>query len=72
MENDNTAASNITLQDMVTMVNIIDVCSERGAYKGNELSVVGQLREKLAAFVKLHQPEAEAAAAAEELDVSPE
>lgn len=62
MENENTAASNITLQDMVTMVNIIDVSAERGAYKGNELSVVGQLREKLAAFVKLHQPEAEAAA----------
>lgn len=56
MENDNTAPSNITLQDMVTMVNIIDVCSERGAYKGNELAVIGQLREKLAAFVKQHQP----------------
>lgn len=70
MENENTAASNITLQDMVTMVNIIDVCSERGAYKGNELSVIGQLREKLAAFVKLHQPEA--ATPAEETDESAE
>lgn len=68
MENDNTAPSNITLQDMVTMVNIIDVCSERGAYKGNELAVVGQLREKLAAFVKLHQP----ATDAEETDESAE
>lgn len=65
MENDNTAPSNITLQDMVTMVNIIDVCSERGAYKGNELAVVGQLREKLAAFVKLHQPATDAEETAE-------
>ncbi len=53
MENDNT---NITLADMMTIVSIIDVCSERGAFKGNELLVIGQLREKLAAFVKLHQP----------------
>ena len=53
--------NNVTLQDMVTMVNIIDVCSERGAFKGNELSVVGQLREKLALFVRENQPAAEAA-----------
>jgi hypothetical protein len=62
MENDNTATSNITLQDMVTMVNIIDVSAERGSYKGNELAVVGQLREKLAAFVKQHQPAPDAQA----------
>ena len=68
MENDNTAVSNITLQDMVTMVNIIDVSAERGAYKGNELAVVGQLREKLAAFVKQHQPAAEAPAAEETVE----
>jgi hypothetical protein len=49
--------TNVTLQDMVTTVNIIDVCSERGAFKGNELAVVGQLREKLAAFVRENQPQ---------------
>jgi hypothetical protein len=55
MENENTADTNITLQDMVTIVNIIDVCSERGAFKGNELLAVGKTREKIAAFLKLHQ-----------------
>lgn len=48
--------TNVTLQDIITMVNIIDACSERGAFKGNELATVGTLREKLAAFVRANQP----------------
>lgn len=47
---------NITLQDLATVVNIIDVCSQRGAFKGEELSVVGQVREKIAAIVKANTP----------------
>lgn len=47
---------NITLQDLATIVNIIDVCSQRGAFKGEELSVVGQVREKVAAIVKANTP----------------
>lgn len=49
--------TNVTLNDMIMMVNIIDACSERGAFKGNELASVGQLREKLAAFVRANQPQ---------------
>jgi hypothetical protein len=49
----------ITLQDLTVVVSIIDVCSERGAFKGNELMVVGQIREKIAAFVKQNQPQEE-------------
>lgn len=48
--------TSITLNDMITMVNIIDACSERGSFKGNELVSVGTLREKLATFVKANQP----------------
>jgi hypothetical protein len=44
--------SNINLQDLATVVNIIDACSQRGAIKGDELAVVGQLREKFFAIVK--------------------
>ena len=51
--------TNINLNDMVTMVNIIDACTERGAFKGNELAVVGTLREKLANFVRVNQPKTE-------------
>jgi hypothetical protein len=42
----------LNLNDLMLAVNIIDVCSERGAFKGNELSMVGQLREKFSSFIK--------------------
>lgn len=45
----------ITLQDLSIVISIIDVCSERGAFKGNELAIVGQVREKISAFVKQNQ-----------------
>ena len=51
--------TNINLSDMITMVNIIDACTERGAFKGNELITVGTLREKLANFVRENQPQQE-------------
>lgn len=46
----------ITLQDLNIVISIIDACSERGAFKGNELMIVGQIREKISAFVKQNQP----------------
>lgn len=49
--------TNITISDMIMMVNLIDACAERGAFKGNELATVGTLREKLADFVRANQPE---------------
>jgi hypothetical protein len=52
--------TNVNLSDMITMVNIIDACTERGAFKGNELITVGTLREKLANFVRENQPQQEA------------
>jgi hypothetical protein len=47
----------LSLGDFTLAVNIIDACSERGAFKGNELVTVGQLREKFASFVKANTPE---------------
>lgn len=41
----------LNLNDFATAVSIIDICTERGAFKGNELLVVGQLREKFAKFI---------------------
>ncbi|MDB4725983.1 hypothetical protein OAF54_01010 [bacterium] len=32
----------------VDMVNLIDVCSKRGAFQGEELAGVGAMRQKLA------------------------
>jgi hypothetical protein len=41
----------LTIQDLAMTVNLIDAAVERGAFKGNEIYNVGQLREKLASVV---------------------
>ena len=58
MENQNT---NVTLQDIAVVVQIIDACSERGSFKGNELSAVGALREKFNRIVQENAPKGEEA-----------
>jgi hypothetical protein len=52
-------ATNITLNDFIVVVNIIDACSQRGSFKGDELSAVGQLRDKFATFIKENTPATE-------------
>lgn len=47
----------ISLQDLAAAVQIIDVCSKRGAFEGTELEAVGQLRGRLAAFVQANAPQ---------------
>ena len=46
----------LSLQDMATCVQIIDLCSKRGAFEGPELEIVGGLRTRLAAFIEASQP----------------
>ena len=46
----------ISLQDVAAAVRIIDVASERGTFKGAELSSVGQIRDRFQAFVDFHAP----------------
>ncbi len=41
----------LTIQDLAIAVNMIDAAVERGAFKGNEIYNVGQVREKLASVV---------------------
>ena len=60
----------LTVQDLAGLVSIIDVVSQRGAFRGEELSGVGQMRERLVAEVQeqgqeVHQPAAEEASAEE-------
>lgn len=50
---------NLTIQDLAVAVNIIDAAVERGAFKGNEIYNVGQLREKFASLVVEAQKEEE-------------
>jgi hypothetical protein len=42
----------LSLQDISASVQVIDVVSQRGAIQGNELTAVGQLRDKLVAFLE--------------------
>lgn len=49
----------LTVQDLAIAVNLIDACVERGAFKGNEIYNVGQLREKLASVVIAAQKQLE-------------
>ena len=41
----------LTMNDFAFVVNIIDACTERGAFRGNELASIGQLREKFVIFI---------------------
>lgn len=56
----------LTLNDIAAAVQIIDIVSARGAFRGEELSQVGALRDKYAAFLKAAQEAAEAEVAQEE------
>lgn len=45
----------LTDNDLALVVTIIDVCSQRGAFKGDELAAVGTVRQKFAELVKKSQ-----------------
>jgi hypothetical protein len=46
----------IEINDIAAVVQLIDVCSTRGAFRGEELAMIGGLRTKLAEIVKANQP----------------
>ena len=51
----------ITAQDLAGVVSVIDVCSQRGAFRGEELAGVGRLRETFLAEIREQQGEVVAA-----------
>lgn len=46
------AQPSIDVQDIAAAIQVIDVASSRGAWQGSELSSIGNLRDKFAAFVE--------------------
>lgn len=46
----------ISLQDIATVVQLIDIVSRRGGIEGRELAGVGMLRNKLEAFLQQNAP----------------
>jgi D-alanyl-D-alanine carboxypeptidase len=45
-------APDLTVQDLQALKSIIDVSTQRGAFKANELAVVGATYNKLEAFLQ--------------------
>lgn len=62
-EETQTEAPQITLVDLQNVLRIIDVAAERGAFKGGELTSVGSVRDKLAAFLEATLPKEDEAEA---------
>lgn len=56
-----TQAPELSVRDLALCVNIIDLCSKRGAFEGAELAEVGGVRGRIAAFVRASQPAPEEA-----------
>ena len=50
MENTNNS-NQITIADLDTLKNIVDLASSRGAFRGAELTQVGAIYDKLTAFL---------------------
>ena len=48
----------LTVNDIAAAVQVIDVATARGAIRGDELSQVGTLRDRFAAFVRAAQEQA--------------
>jgi len=59
------APENLTLRELDQLAQVIDLGSQRGAYRAGELEVVGALYNKLVAFLSYVQSQQQAAAEAE-------
>lgn len=55
----------LTIQDIVLAANIIDLATQRGAFKAAEAGQVGAAFNKMVAFVKANTPEEEEATSEE-------
>lgn len=52
----NTESPELSLQDLASAIQVIDLCSQRGAFQGSELEAVGALRGRLQTFVAANTP----------------
>ena len=53
-----TPAPELTINDLAALRTIIDVASQRGAFRANEMEAVGKIYNKLHAFVDSVTPKA--------------
>ena len=64
--------NDLTIQDLATMKGIIDIASERNAFKPNEMAAVGIVYNKLDNFLKQVEEQQKAAQAAQAPQPAPE
>jgi hypothetical protein len=62
-QTDNT--NDLTIQDLALMKSIIDLASQRGAFKAAEMAAVGTIYNKLTNFLKIVEEQSKAAQAAQ-------
>lgn len=63
----------LSLNDLGGAVQVIDICTKRGAFEGPELEQVGALRNRLVAFLQANAPAEEGEGeTAPEADQAPE
>jgi hypothetical protein len=44
--------NNLTIEDIKSMVNIIELCSQRGAFRITEFKAIGEFHERLSSFLQ--------------------
>ena len=59
-------AESISLQELQVLAQVVDLASQRGAFRGNELSQVGAVYDRLSSFLSAVAPQQEEAAEAQE------
>ena len=59
----------ITLGDLSTVLQLIDVVSTRGGFQGNEMAGVGMLRNKIEAYLRQNAPQQDQGVAEQGVDV---
>lgn len=55
--NSTTTQQQLSLSDLIVLKQIVEVASERGAFKADELSHIGQLYDRLRAFLEQAVPQ---------------
>ena len=70
-EQPGTPVESISLRDLDQIAQIIDLATTRGAFRGQELSTIGGLYDKLATFLNSVKEQQEAAKAAAEAEEAP-
>ncbi len=69
-ETQETAVIQLGLNDLQATIQIIDVASTRGAFRGEELTSVGGVRDRINAFLEANKPAETEDAGTEEPDTA--